>query len=235
MLEGTRAINDAIAADVTIDDLFVSVDEEDGPVVPQDVPTHRVGRQVLKALSDTVTPQGMVAVARTPLVELEELRSSNFALILDAVADPGNAGTLIRTGVAAGADAIVFTTGSVDAFSPKVVRAAAASLFATKLITDVAFETAIAIAREGGSRIVATASGATPYYEVDLTGSLVLVAGNEAWGMSDEHLDLCDVTVGIPMSDGTESLNVAVATGIVAFEAVRQRRLSSAPGRNEGA
>lgn len=199
-----------------------------------DVPIHRVGGRVIKALSDAVTPQGIVAIAEMPAASLEAVKAAEVTLILDGVADPGNAGTLIRTAAAAGVGAVVFPTGSVDPFSPKCVRAAAGALFATKIVVDVRVEAAIAAARSGGAKVVATATGGIPYDTYDLTGRVAIVAGNEAWGISDAQRELCDAVISVPIVGDVESLNVAVAIGVVLFESLRQRRLSSGPRRELG-
>ncbi|HEV3485159.1 MAG TPA: RNA methyltransferase, partial [Vicinamibacterales bacterium] len=229
MLEGKRAVADALEADVAVREIFVADDIElDGD---WGVPVHRIGGRVVRALSDAVTPQGIVAVADIPSASLDDVATSDLTLILDGIADPGNAGTLIRTAAAAGVGAVVFTTGSVDPFSPKCVRAAAGSLFATKIVIDVALENVVDVARSADAKVIATAMGGAPYHESDLTGKLAIVAGNEAWGVDKTHVALCDEVIGIPIVGRVESLNVAIATGIVLFEALRQRRLSSGTGR----
>ncbi|HEV3472215.1 MAG TPA: RNA methyltransferase [Actinomycetota bacterium] len=229
MLEGKRAVGDALEAGVPVQEIFISDDLEiDGS---WDVPVHRVGGRVIKALSDAVTPQGVVAIAEMPAASLDALAETDLALILDGVSDPGNAGTLVRTAAAAGVGAVVFSAGSVDPFSPKCVRAAAGSLFATKIVIDVDAEEAIEVARSSGAKTVATAMTGTSYDECDMTDRVAIVAGSEAWGIDDAHRALCDEVISIPIIGSVESLNVAIATGIVLFEALRQRRLSSPPGR----
>lgn len=219
-----------MSAGVPVQEIFIADDlEVEGD---WDVPIHVVGGRVIKALSDAVTPQGVVAVAEMPTASLDAVASAELTLILDGVADPGNAGTMIRTAAAAGVDGMVFPTGSVDPFSPKCVRAAAGALFATKIIVDVDVGAAIEAARSGGATVVATATGGTAYDEYDLTGRLAIVAGNEAWGIAEPQRELCDAVISIPVAGDVESLNVAVATGVVLFESLRQRRLSSGPRRD---
>lgn len=196
------------------------------------MPVHIVGGRVVKALSDAVTPQGIVAVAEIPAAPIDVLRDAELSLILDGVSDPGNAGTLVRTAAAVGVGAVVFPTGSVDPFSPKVARAAAGALFSTRIVIDVETGDAIEAARSGGSKVIATAMDGEPYDRCELTGRLALVVGNEAWGIAPAHKDGCDAVVSIPMAKGVDSLNVAVATAVVLFESQRQRRLSSRDGRD---
>lgn len=230
MLEGKRAVGDALSAGVPVQEIFIADDlEVEGD---WDVPVHRVGGRVIKALSDAVTPQGVVAVAEMSTASLDALTETDLSLILDGVSDPGNAGTLVRTAAAAGVGVVVFPTGSVDPFSPKCVRAAAGSLFATKIVVDVETEAAIRFASSSGAKTIATAMTGTPYEECDMTGRVAIVAGNEAWGIDDTHRALCDEIISIPIVGRVESLNVAVATGVVLFESLRQRRLSSGPRRD---
>ena len=229
LLEGKRAVGDALSAGVSLQEIFIADDlEVEGN---WDVPVHVVGGRVIKALSDAVTPQGVVAVAEMPTAPLGALADTDLSLILDGVSDPGNAGTLIRTAAAAGVGVVVFPKGSVDPFSPKCVRAAAGSLFATKIVVDVDTEEAIRFAGAGGAKMIATAMTGTPYDGCDMTGRVAIVAGNEAWGIDNAHRALCDEVISIPIVGQIESLNVAVATGVVLFESLRQRRLSSGPRR----
>lgn len=184
--------------------------------------------QLLRAMTDAVTPQGVVAVAEMPSESLSLLEGTGLVLVLAAVRDPGNAGTLIRSAAAAGADAVVFVSNSVDPFSPKTVRSAAGSLFTVPILLDQGDEWARRL-REGGSRIVgADGEAPTLMYEADLTGGLALVVGNEAWGLPPDVEVHLDHKVSIPMPGPVESLNASVAGSILLFEAVRQRRLGSA-------
>jgi len=237
-MEGPRAIADALSRGAPLDEIFL---EEDQPLsgdiqtraLAAGVEVHLVGRQVTKVLTESSTPQGVVAVSRVPKTSLQDL-SGDLVVVLDAVSDPGNAGTIIRTAAAAGASGVVFTSGCVDAFGPKTVRAAAGALFETTVITDVGLEETIDRARALGLRVIGTSTESTvAYHDSDLTRPVAIVAGNEAWGVPVDHLDLMDETITIPMAGSAESLNVATATSIVVFEVLRQRRLSSA-GKEHG-
>jgi len=232
MMEGSRAVLDALAHGAPIEELFISEGQPDRERLEElarrsGIPVHVVGHQVAKALSDASTPQGVVAVAHIPERAIEDV-SGDLVVVLDGVGDPGNAGTIVRSAVAAGASGVVFSLGSVDPYGPKTVRAAAGALFSTSVVVDVSLEDAVTSARDAGLTVIGTnVAGTRPYDEVDLTVPFALVVGNEAWGVPHEHLDLMDETVTIPMAGDAESLNVATATSIVLFEALRQRRLSS--------
>lgn len=228
-------MRDAFESGAPIEEIFVATDSDVFArlVIPPDTVVTEVGPRVIDALTDSVTPQGIVAVASMPDRSPERLADSDLVLVLDRVADPGNAGTLMRTAAAAGAGAVVFTSGSVDPYSGKCVRAAAAALFRLDVVVDVSFEEVERIVHDAGLRLLGLDPSGAPYYEVDLRQRAALVAGNEAWGIAPEHREHLDGTVGIPMPGGIESLNVASAVSIVLFEAVKQR-LSCATEEVEG-
>ena len=184
-----------------------------------------VGDAVIGALSETTTPQGVAAIAVSTIEALGSMPEDvNLVLVLHEVRDPGNAGTLIRSAVAAEADAVIFTGSSVDPLGPKTVRASAGALFRTHVITA-GLEEALVSLRTAGVNVVGASAGSEMQPEAcDLTGRIALVVGNEGWGLPPDVASAMDVTVGIPMPGPAESLNVAVAGSILLYEAVRQRR-----------
>ena len=148
--------------------------------------------------------------------------------MLSEVRDPGNAGTLLRSASAAGASGVVFTTGAVDPFSPKTVRAASGALFQVPIATGVDLDALVPVLGSAGFTTIGAAADAPGSMEdVDLTGRVALVVGNEGWGIGATAAELLDAMVSIPMPGAAESLNVGIAGSILLFEAVRQRRLSS--------
>lgn len=184
-----------------------------------------VTSQVIAALTDTSTPQGVVAVAEERAIEAEAI-DGDLVVVLADVRDPGNAGTLLRSAVAAGSSGVVFAKGSVDPFNPKTVRATAGLLFRVPLVHDVALEDALGLLKARGFFVVGADAGANVAPEdVDLTQSVALVLGNESWGIEAGAQPLLDEIVGIPMPGPAESLNVGIAGSILLFEAIRQRRL----------
>jgi TrmH family RNA methyltransferase len=187
-----------------------------------------VSGRVIDALSDTSTPQGVVAVASMRTVPIAEV-SGDLILVLSNVRDPGNAGTLVRSAVAAGASAVVFCSGSVDPFNSKTVRSTAGLLFHVDVTTGVALEEAVDELRNKGFLILgADAASSKPPDEVDLSARVALVLGNESWGLEESSSRLLDDIVGIPMPGPAESLNVGIAGSVLLFEAVRQRRATGA-------
>ena len=212
-----------------IEDLFLDEDLASGPLAARasehGVAVQLVGPKVIGAISDSSTPQGCVAIARSPLAGWEALRPTNgLCLVLAGLSDPGNLGTLLRTAAAAAADAVILTRGTVDVLNPKTVRAAAAALFEVVCIADVEMADAVGQLHPLGYRMVGTsADAADPIYASDLTEPCALVLGNEAWGLPSEYAAHLDGRVSIPMPGAVESLNVAIAGGVILFEALRQR------------
>ncbi|MCY3632463.1 MAG: RNA methyltransferase [bacterium] len=201
-----------MAAGLEIVDVFVEpvIDLWADLGVSVDAPTWTVGDGVLAKVGSVVTPQGVMATARIP--DLAPLAEGDFIVELAGVADPGNAGTIVRSAVAAGAQAVVFSPGSVDPWNPKTVRASAGALFRVPLTVEALV----------GERIGTDPHQGEPCDQVDLSGPLTLVVGNEAHGL-DQGASV-DRWVSIPMAESVESLNVASAAAVICFEVARQRR-----------
>jgi TrmH family RNA methyltransferase len=234
LLEGNRALADAIDAGAPIQELFVAAELAHEPIVEQargsGAQVHVVGWSIVKAISDSVTPQGMVGVVVSPLRELTDLElRSGTLVVLAGVSDPGNVGTLIRTAAAADADGVILTEGSADPLNPKTARSSAAALFAVTLVADVTIPAALERAKALGYSLLGTDSAASgSIYDVDLSGPIAVVLGNESWGLGGDEKRLLDQVLTIPMPGSIESLNVATAGSIVIFESLRQRRETQA-------
>ncbi len=183
------------------------------------VPCYEVSAEVMEACSATETPPGVLAVVSIP--STPPPAEPTFVLVLDRVRDPGNLGTILRTALAAGVDWVVLAPGTVDPTNPKVVRAGAGAHF--RLPFARLGWKAIGRAVAGYRIYLAAARGERPYTEVDWSGRVALVVGGEAAGAGEQARALAETTVFIPMAPGVESLNVAVATGVLLFEAARQR------------
>jgi len=178
-----------------------------------------VAPYVMEAASDTQTPQGILAVLPIPGWELTA--TPTFVLIPDRVRDPGNLGTLLRTALAAGVDAVILPPGNVDAFSPKVVRAGMGAHFKLPIIF-MDWET-IGERLAGLSVFLADSGGGATHLETKFDHPLALIIGGEAAGAGDQAKKLATDRVHIHMPGGAESLNAAVAGSILMFEVVRQR------------
>jgi TrmH family RNA methyltransferase len=195
------------------------------------VTVHRASGQVVAALSDTVTPQGIVAVCDRLDVSLDHLVASRPRLVavLAAVRDPGNAGTVIRTADAAGADAVVLTDASVDVYNGKSVRASVGSVFHLPVVVEVSAAEVTTALRDAGL-VVLAADGAAELDldDADEAGSLeaptAWLFGNEAWGLPDDVLRLADRPVRVPIHGRAESLNLATAAAVCLYASARAHR-----------
>lgn len=177
-----------------------------------------VSEEVMRAISDTQTPQGVLAVV--PI--LEEPPREGLLLIVDRLRDPGNLGTILRSAWAAGVGQVVTTKGTVDIYSPKVVRGAMGAHFYLSLAPDKEWKEIEPLLEER-QVFLAEARGEVAYHEVDWSRSSALIIGGEAEGASEEAKRLTHKRVYIPMPGGAESLNAAVAASIMLFEAARQQ------------
>ena len=190
------------------------------------VEVHHVSPELLRTLTSTVTPQGIVGVAPYLDVELSAVPHGDPACVsvLHEVRDPGNAGTVVRSTDAAGASAVVFSSSSVDVYNPKTVRASAGSLFHLPVVRGVPTAEAIGSLRESGYRTFAMdPDGSENLYGVDLGGRVAFVFGNEAHGLPQEIVRLADATVRVPHAGRAESLNLAAAATVCLFEWARRR------------
>jgi len=192
------------------------------------IPLFRISERELKELAATKTPQGVLAVVPQPEWRTEKFleTAEGLFLALDRIQDPGNLGTLIRTSDAVGVNAVFLSWGTVDLFNSKVLRSTMGSVFRVPVIADVELFDLLEKMRNLGFFVVAADPGGKKvYYEADLKSPrLVVVIGNEAHGIDSSLLALADEVVQIPLRKGVESLNAAVAAGILLYEAYRQRR-----------
>ncbi len=186
------------------------------------VEVDEVAAPLLDSLSDTETSQGILAVLSLP-GNTPPTSSTDFALILDRIRDPGNLGTLLRTAAAAGVQAVFLSPETTDAFAPKVVRAGMGAHFRLPIYALTWEEIGRAISEQ---RVyLADAAGRRVCWQADFRLPLALIISNEAEGPSQEARALAEETVSIPMPGGSESLNAAIAGAILMFEVVRQRGL----------
>lgn len=235
LAEGVRAVEDLLASPLRVELLVHASSLEDDPRAAalladarrRGVPLRAVPDAELRRLADTETPQGVLAVAEIPRRGPEEVDVAEepaAVLVLDAVQDPGNVGTLIRTAEALGASAAVLLPGTADAWSPKTVRAAMGSSFRLPVVS--AGWDALAPRLRGlGVRVLAAAGGGEPLDRLpgDVPRRTALVLGNEGAGVSEATLARADAVVGIPLRGRAESLNVAAAGAILLHDLLRQR------------
>jgi TrmH family RNA methyltransferase len=225
VVEGPTLVQELLDSDVGVVDVFHEPGAD--PVLVARAAlvadVHEVLEGVLDAAGDAVTSQGVVAVATTPTHQLSTVTDAAPVFVLDDVADPGNAGTLVRVAEACGFAAVLFTAGSVDPWSPKTVRASAGSVLRVPVITTGEGASVLDELRAGGRRCIGTrATDAPAYSEVTFPPSTAIILGNEAHGLSPSVYEHVDGWVRIPMAGQVESLNVAVAGSVLAFEVRRQ-------------
>ena len=193
-----------------------------------------VTTEVLTELSTTVNSQGVVAVCEALDVELASVinKEAQLIVVLSQVRDPGNAGTIIRLADAAGADAVVLTNSSVDIYNDKTVRSTAGSLFHVPVVTGVGLAEVTELARARDLQVLAADANEDAHdlhhpwdSGLDLTARTTWVFGNEAWGMGEKDLGLCDSSVAVPIYGKAESLNLATAAGVCIYESARNQRM----------
>lgn len=184
-----------------------------------------VSEQVLHKLSDTETPQGILAVIRMKKWSLAPfLEGNRLLLLLDAIQDPGNLGTMIRTADAAGVDGIILGKGTVDVYNSKAVRSTMGSLFHLPIVQEDLLHVCDMLVEHQFNITATSLEGAIPYDEASYIGPTAIVIGNEGNGVSQEVLSRSHSRVKIPIYGQAESLNAAVAAAIMMYEAIRQRK-----------
>jgi TrmH family RNA methyltransferase len=233
LLEGPRLIAEALDAGVTIETALVADDP-----APADVASlsarlrvagarvHTASARVVQAAGEVAASQGIAALARRP--DLGDLRCLDAAdlvlLVADGIADPGNLGTMIRTAVAAGATAVAITGAAADPFLTKTVRATMGAVFRIPLIDLPSSTLASALAARGVAVFVADPRAQLAYTEAALAPPLAIVVGNEVGGPDAQWRD-AGTMIRIPLLGPAESLNAAIAAGVLLYECVRRRSL----------
>jgi TrmH family RNA methyltransferase len=235
VVEGAKVLSEALDAGVPIESVYLASGASETVAeraFDAGARIYELAPGVLERVADTVTPQPVMAVLPFLDRPLADLRTAKLSVVAVDVRDPGNAGTILRSAEAAGADGLLCCEGSVDVYNPKTVRASAGSLFHVPVVVGGdAVEVLQEMADWGVRRLATTAAGGHDYTEIDLTQPVSFVLGNEANGLSAEVEELVDERVTIPMVGRSESLNVGMAAAILCFEAARQRRVAAAVAR----
>lgn len=190
------------------------------------VPFETVSEDVFSKMSDTKTPQGILCVMKWPQYSLEDITrdSKGVYVLLEDIQDPGNLGTIIRTGEGAGISGIIMTRETVDIFNPKVIRATMGSVYRVPFIYVDSMQEAITMLQQKDIKVYAAHLKGECYYDAyDYTTGSAFLIGNEGNGLKKTTADLANVYVKIPMSGKVESLNAAIATSLFMYEAKRQR------------
>ena len=244
LAEGPQAVAEALSFGAKVSGLFVTGParsrHSDIVTTAEDagVPVHLVSGEVMEDLAQTVTPQGLLAVCGFVDVPLDAITRPAPALValLANVRDPGNAGTVLRTADAAGAQAVVFADASVDPYNGKCVRASAGSLFHLPVVAGARLEEAVAAMRAAGLRIIAADGRAgrpldDPGVQAWLSEPTAWMFGNEAWGLPPDLVALADEPVAVPIYGKAESLNLAAAAAVCLYASARAQRVHTVTGQ----
>ncbi|MDD3718617.1 MAG: RNA methyltransferase [Actinomycetota bacterium] len=230
-LKSSRALECIICSEKGRDALAAYADI----ILNRGVPCFTAAEEIVAGLSDTVTPQGIVAVCPLLHSGIEDIADGGAPTVVVAnrVRDPGNLGNLIRIADAAGAGGLIVCAGSADLYNPKTVRSTAGSIFHVPLAvggeTSSVFET---LKQAGYALYAADAHAGTGMWEAEWPDRLALVMGNEAWGMPGEETAMADGLVRIPILGEAESLNVSAAAAVLLYEVARRRNANT--GEKEG-
>jgi TrmH family RNA methyltransferase len=242
ILEGARLVDGALDRDAPIVCAYVGPDAPRacpgvvGRLRAAGVPVRETVAGVIERVASTQTPQPVVAVARAGGIPLDALARDGLLLVAVDLADPGNAGTLLRSAEAAGVVGVVFSGNSVDPFGPKAVRSSAGAVFGIPVAEgEDPVDVLDALRAHGRRRLATVTRGGERYEGVDLTEPIALVLGGEAHGIRPAVRAHVDGELTVPMAGDAESLNVAVAGAVVAFEAARQRRARTGTKRSSAA
>jgi TrmH family RNA methyltransferase len=228
IMEGVRLLGEVVRCEIQPDFVFhteVAMRKlEAAPLISllarRGVPCYLVSDEVMAACADTITPPGLLAVL--PFPDIPVPARSTWTLVVDNVRTPGNLGAVLRTAAASGVEQVLLSPGTVDLYNPKVVRGGAGAHFRLPILSLSWSEIE---ARLSGLDVwLAATQGDLSYTDVDWRRPLALIVGGEARGASQPALELANRRVTIPMERGVESLNAAVATGVLLFEIARQRR-----------
>ena len=234
VLEGVRLIEEAIQEEISLSYIFYSDyllrnqrgEELLAQLKKQGVELYQIEDDLLQQVADTISPQGILAIADKVDYELMDILTGQekLILLLDQIQDPGNLGTIIRTADAAGVDAIITTKGTVSLYNQKTIRSTMGSFFRTPVTkVNELEEFRKRILESDFNIVVADIAGEKYHFEIDYLSSTIIIMGNEGHGPSQELIDLADTAIKIPLAGGAESLNVAMATSVITYEAVRQK------------
>lgn len=232
-IEGIRIVEDAIKSEEDIeyvlysDKLFdVQMGKELLDFIDGKYKTYKVNESLFNDVSDTETPQGILAVIKMKNYSIEDIfTEKDFIIILDRLQDPGNMGTIIRSADALGATGIIISKGSVDVYNQKVLRSTMGSLFHIPIIHVEDIKETILKLKEKDIKIFATTLNESKYcYDVDFKKNIAVIIGNEGNGVGSDIYNLSDENIIIPMIGNSESLNVAMASSIIMYEVLRQRK-----------
>lgn len=227
LIEGFRFVKEALNSSFRVSAIFLSdsfYDKLEKTFMEEKIQykssVYIVTDEVLKSISSTESPQGVVAVVEN--TQLSPKNTEGFYVLADRIQDPGNMGTIIRSSHAAGALGVIITKGTVDIYNEKTLRSTMGSVFYIPIIQDTDLEKTKVLKEDGFKLIASSLDTDTNFYNINLKQKIIFAVGNEANGLSEDIEQIADIKVRIPMPGKAESLNAAVAVSIMMFEAVRQ-------------
>ena len=234
IIEGIKIIEEAIINKISIKNILFSdsfLESEEGYTFYEAIKNRdnivKMSDSLFNSISDTENPQGIMAICKfniRSLSDIDDLKNPSI-MFLDAVQDPGNMGTIIRTADAFNIDGIILGEGSVDPYNLKVVRSTMGSIFRVPLyMCDNSIES-LGDLKNKGFNILATSLDGRPIYDSDFNNKFICVIGNEANGVDPRILDMADRSIKIPMPGKAESLNAGVAASIIMYEVMRNRNI----------
>ena len=230
VLEGPDLVAAALDANAALESIYVD-EEHVGRLSDvleaasrRDVRVYVLATGVLERVADATSPQPVLATAPLPISNLNDIAAEGLILVLHDVRDPGNAGTLIRSADATGATGVVFSGHSVDPFNPKTLRATAGSIFHLPVAVAELDETLHSFSQRGATTYATVVHGGADHRSIDYLAPSLVVIGNEAEGLSEAAVALCDAQISIAMAGASESLNAGVAGSLIAFESMWRRQ-----------
>lgn len=228
LVEGFRFVEEALKSSFEVSKIFLSESSfqkwqsyELESLLKPGVKVYLAKENVFKLLTETESPQGIVAVVNKN-TNAPAIKQGIYVLV-DRVQDPGNLGTIIRSAHAAGACGVIVTKGTVEIYNEKTLRSTMGSIFNIPVIEDDNLEFTKVLRENNFKLMVSSLEDSQNFFTVGMTGNLIIAVGNEGSGISEDIYRLGDIKVRIPMPGNAESLNAAVAASIMLFEAVRQK------------
>lgn len=226
LVEGKRAVQEAQAKPGLVEVIFADINLTNQELTNVDTEIsecYLLEPGLMRQVCSTENPQGIAAILRKPIWLWEDLVDKKGLLILlDRIADPGNLGSILRTCWAFGVAGVLMTRGSVDLFSPKVVRSTMGAILNVPVFTDINSRQMDSLYEQGYKLLCTDVNQGEKYYSVSYGGATIITIGSESQGVSEELKTGCDRFINIPMKPGVDSLNVASACAIIVAEAWRQ-------------
>lgn len=226
ILEGEKNVAEALRQKFLLHSILFDAEyrpQQDWFQPASGIEYYQLAPGLIDHICDTETPQGIMAVMRIPAYDFRHITGGKLLLLLDEVSDPGNVGTIIRSGWALGAEGILMTPGCADPFSPKVVRSSMGGILHIPVYKNFEPEEMSVLQKIGYRVCCSSLASDDSLYDQDLTGSRIIVIGNEARGIGEKIRKTCDMMFKIPINSQADSLNAAAACAIILAVAWQQR------------